>query len=207
MFATCCTRLIHIHDMTHVVVSYIYSRPVVHDSYIFTFYIYIHACTFTLLMRALLPINTCEWGCIHVSCIHVSCHLRMSHGTRMNESYHTCHWVILRCPYTCIALPICMCHVTRTNASGLISKCTLWHIWVSHGTHMSESWHTYEWVMAHKQLTESCHTHERVMSHMCLDAGKLLKIHFPCCKKDLFFQASFPKEPWQKNSNKRALIM
>ena len=23
------------------------------------------------------------------------------------------------------------------------------HIWMSHGTHMNESWHTFEWVMAH----------------------------------------------------------
>jgi len=30
----------------------------------------------------------------------------------------------------------------------LIHIFTMVNIWVSHGTHMNESWHTYEWVMA-----------------------------------------------------------
>ena len=31
----------------------------------------------------------------------------------------------------------------------LIYKWVMAQIWMSHGTHMNESWHTYEWVMAH----------------------------------------------------------
>jgi len=46
------------------------------------------------------------------------------------------------------------------------------HVCMSHGTHMHESWHTYEWVMAHvwmslvTRMDESCHTYGWVMSHI-----------------------------------------
>ena len=46
------------------------------------------------------------------------------------------------------------------------------HIWISHGKHMKESWHTYEWVMAHMwishgtHMNESQHTYEWVMAHI-----------------------------------------
>ena len=59
-------------------------------------------------------------------------------------------------------------------------KCVLVmpHIWMSHGTHMNESWphmnaswRTYEWVMAHicmshdAHVNESWHTYKWVMAH------------------------------------------
>jgi len=43
--------------------------------------------------------------------------------------------------------------------------------WMSHVTHINESYHTYEWVMSHiwtspiTHMNEWCHTHEWVMSH------------------------------------------
>jgi len=46
------------------------------------------------------------------------------------------------------------------------------HIWMSHVTHVNESYHTCEWVMLHiwmshvTHVNESCHTYEWVMSHM-----------------------------------------
>ena len=39
------------------------------------------------------------------------------------------------------------------------------HVWMTHGTHMNESSHTYEWVMSHiwmshvTHMNESCHEH------------------------------------------------
>jgi len=52
----------------------------------------------------------------------------MSHGTHMNESWHTYEWVMA-------------------------------HIWMSHGTHMNESCHTYEWVMEHIWM---CHIMDKI---------------------------------------------
>ena len=34
------------------------------------------------------------------------------------------------------------------------------HIWMSHGTHMNESWHTYVWVMAHISMSHGTHMNE-----------------------------------------------
>jgi len=45
----------------------------------------------------------------------------------------------------------------------LTRQVDLWvmaHIWMSHGTHMNESWHTYEWVMAHIWMSHGTHTYE-----------------------------------------------
>jgi len=45
------------------------------------------------------------------------------------------------------------------------------HIWMSHVTHMNESWHIYEWVMSQiwishvTHMNESCQTHACVMSN------------------------------------------
>ena len=48
----------------------------------------------------------------------------------------------------------------------------LYHILMSHVTHMNESCHTYEWVISHIRMNhvthmdQSCHTYDWVMSHM-----------------------------------------
>jgi len=34
------------------------------------------------------------------------------------------------------------------------------HIWMSHGTHMNESWHPYEWVMAPIWMSHGTHINE-----------------------------------------------
>jgi len=64
----------------------------------------------------------------------------MSHGTRMDESWHTYGWVMTH---------IWMSHGTHMNESWHTYEWVMAHIWMSHGTHMNKSWHTYEWVMAH----------------------------------------------------------
>ena len=46
------------------------------------------------------------------------------------------------------------------------------HIWMSHATHVNESYHTYEWVISHtwmrnvKHMNGSCHTCKWVISHI-----------------------------------------
>ena len=50
-------------------------------------------------------------------------------------------------------------------------------IWMSHGTHMNESWYTYEWVMARiwmshdTHMNESWHTYEPIMAHIWMSHG------------------------------------
>ena len=63
-------------------------------------------------------------------------------------------------------------HISRSH--GVMA-----HIWMSHGTHMNESWHTYEWVMAHVWRSHTTHewSHDpfirifvwmdHVIIHMC----------------------------------------
>jgi len=55
----------------------------------------------------------------------------MSHVTHMNESCHTCQWVI---PH------IWMSHVTHVNESCHTYEWVMWHIWTSHVTRMNESY-------------------------------------------------------------------
>ena len=38
---------------------------------------------------------------------------------------------------------------SRENPMACTYERVMAQIWISHGTHMNESWHTYEWVMAH----------------------------------------------------------
>ena len=54
------------------------------------------------------------------------------------------------------------------------------HIWMSHGTHMNESWHTYEWVMAHgRHIWMSHGTHEWVMAHTWMCHGTHMNAGVP----------------------------
>ena len=84
------------------------------------------------------------------------------------------------------------------------------HVWISHGPHMNESWHTYEWVMAqhawtdssshevphiwvrsHKRTShgtrtnESWLTYEWVMAHVRMSHGAI------CMKRLLFASTDF----------------
>ena len=65
-----------------------------------------------------------------------------------------------------------MRHGTHMNESWHTYEWVMAHIWMSHGTHMNESWHTYEWDMSHiwmrhvTYMNESWHTYEWVISHM-----------------------------------------
>ena len=87
----------------------------------------------------------------------------MSHVTHMNESCHTCEWVMSH---------IWMSHVTHVNESCHICEWVMSHIWMSHVTHVNESCHTYEWVMSHiwmshvTRMSESSHAYEWDMSHL-----------------------------------------
>jgi len=128
-------------------------------------------------------------------------HTWISHGTHVNESWHTCEWVMSH---------IWMSHVTHlnesqhtwmryatyTNRSGQ-NMC----LWLSHVTHSNESCHvthmnvsvSHIWmgqvemfVCCHNPwlyfLNESCHTHESVLSHMWRRRVTLLNVSCPTCK-------------------------
>jgi len=113
----------------------------------------------------------------------LSYHMWMSYGTRVNESWHTCEWVMTQS--TCA-----QCRSSRSGALSVIShvdelwrtcKWVMAHIWMSHGTknvymtHTSRSgalsvisrvnalWHTCNWVMAHIWISHGtkyvCMTH------------------------------------------------
>jgi len=70
----------------------------------------------------------------------------MSHGTHVNESWHTYEWVMA-------------------------------HIWMSHGTHMNESCHTYEWVMAQYFMCDKG-VRRSMWYHVCRSVLKCVAI---CC--------------------------
>jgi len=88
----------------------------------------------------------------------------------MDESHHTCEWVMSH---------IWMSHVTRMKEM-CQKEWVMSHIGMSHVTHMNELCRTYEWVMSHiwtSHVThknepyftherESCHTYESVTSHI-----------------------------------------
>jgi len=100
----------------------------------------------------------------------------MSHGTHMNESWHTYEWVMYFKSELKKLKPVWMSHVTHMTElwhtyewvvahiwmSHGTKEWVMAHMWMSHGTHMNESWHTYEWVMAHiwmrhvTRINESC---------------------------------------------------
>ena len=102
----------------------------------------------------------------------------------MNESWHTYEWV------TAISL-IHMCAMTHSYSShnrkhkscrplfkwNVHSRFwfpSQWsfHMWMSHGSRIKESWLTYEWVMAHVWMSHgSCITHEWDMTHTWMSHG------------------------------------
>jgi len=86
----------------------------------------------------------------------------MSHGTHVNESWHTYEWVMAH---------IWTSHGAHMNVSWRTYQRVMAHIWMWHGTRMNESWHTYEWAMAHINIWMSHGTY--------MNASALL--HAPCC--------------------------
>ena len=145
----CVPWLIHMCDMTH---SYVWHES---DLYVDT-HMQLH-------VSLQLP--------VHASCAWVMAHVWMSHGTRMNESWHTYEWVMAH---------VWMSHGTRMNQRCRMCAAWVWctrmtrrcsAAWVfkllctGHMTRINESNHTHEWVhFAH--VNEACHAYEWVMSHM-----------------------------------------
>jgi len=77
----------------------------------------------------------------------------MSHGTHLNESWHTfeCAMSRNRCTHTHICI-----YTRETQFSGdrHVYKWVMAHIWMSHGTHLNESWHTSECAMSRNRCTQ-----------------------------------------------------
>jgi len=93
----------------------------------------------------------------------VTTHVWMSHGTCMNESWHT---------HDFGAQSVFNFAQSRWNESWVTYEYVM-----SHGPHIIESWHTYEWVMAHMcmhhdvRMNESWHTYMRVVAHKWMSHG------------------------------------
>jgi len=51
-------------------------------------------------------------------------------------------------------------HVTSHQVSRSRHWNIMAHVWMSHGTHLNESWHTCEWVMAHIWMSHGTHVNE-----------------------------------------------
>jgi len=58
-----------------------------------------------------------------------------------------------------------MSHGTHVIESWYTCECAMAHMWMSHGTQVNESWHTCEWVMAHTWMSHG--THVKKSWHTC----------------------------------------
>jgi len=100
-----------------------------------------------------------------------SCHTWMRHATYVNESWHTCEYVMS---------PVWMSHGTHVNTSCHPYERVMAHMWIRHVTRMNESWHTCEYVMSPvwmghgTHVNTSCHPCEYVMSPMWMSHGTLV---------------------------------
>jgi len=76
--------------------------------------------------------------CAGLICEWVMAHIRMSHGTHVIGTSTSLTYIhaSLHCVWSCRS-----------------------HIWMSHGAHTKESWHTYEWDMARTRLRRPSHIH------------------------------------------------
>ena len=119
-----------------------------------------------------LPRHTYEWIMSHVWMLHVTqhedvriieaatSHIWMSHVLHVNESCHTCGWVVSH---------IWMRHASHMNESCRTYEWVMSHIWMSHVTHMNwgchvaymnESCLTYGWVMSRIWMRHVIHTNQ-----------------------------------------------
>jgi len=147
--------------------------------------------------------NTCdEW-------MYMSCDVWMSHVTHMNEARHTYEWgtahiwmrhvththayVVWRVDELChtYAWVTSHSHVSHETYTGysrvVIWVYVTWGMWMSHVTHMNESWHTYEWgalrmCMNHgTRMWHTCAmTHGTRMSHTCAMTRRMSEARCAC---------------------------
>ena len=114
-------------------------------------------------------------------------HIRMSHGTPTNESWHTWEWVMTL---------IGMRHGTHTNESCHIYEWVMAHMRMSHDTHRNASWITYEWVMAQKFTSHLIIRRSHVTCQTWI---------MSCSSRILaFFGLSCSLEGWQKRMAEKA---
>jgi len=119
----------------------------IHDSFI---------CVPCLIrMCGMTHLYVCHDSFICVPCLIHMC--AMPHSYVWHDSFMCVPWLIHMCAvthsYVCHASFVCVPWLIHMlDVSQITHKDMQWvtsHIWMSHGTHMNESWHTFEWVMAH----------------------------------------------------------
>jgi len=99
----------------------------------------------------------------------VMTHITMSHITHVNESCHTCSWVM---SHKSRHSALCceedannhqkLSHVAHSNESCRTCEWAMSHVATSHTAHVNESYHTRQWAMSHTWM------HSWVMSHMLM---------------------------------------
>ena len=176
---TCVTWLIHMCDMTH---SHVW-----HDSFTCVTWLMLwstdskdNCLKNRLLIEAVRPEVSGLHTMSHVTHVDESCHtcewvmshMWMSHVTHDNESCHTCEWVMSlthvdESCHTCawVMSHMTMSHVTHVNESCHTCEWVMSQMWMSHVTHVNESFHTWQWVMSHMTMSHVTHVNESC--HTC----------------------------------------
>ena len=111
------------------------------------------------------PTPPCKTCVTHMNeschtCEWVMSHIWMSHVTHVNESCHACEWITYT--YAWVKSHMGMSHVTHMNASRYTRGWVTSHIWMRHMSHTNESYHELK-VWSHGREKK---TLARVMSHI-----------------------------------------
>jgi len=124
-----------------------------------------------------------------------------SHGTHMNEVvspvnglWHTYEWVMSHIWPSQITHTYGTCHMHEAMCILVDWMQQLFRLWITHSTHMNESWHTYEWIMAHTyeawirqrpaqhtnesdtDMNETWQIYEQVMAHTWMSHGTRMRL-------------------------------
>jgi len=153
-----------------------------------------------------------SYVCVSDSFIHI-CHCPSS-VTRMNESFHTCEWVISHMWHDSL-IHTCVWHDsfihTCQSKQRWMSLCmneSRQCIWMSQVNQMNESCHTYEWVMSPchcpssaTRMNESFHTCESVidtcdMTHSFIRVCEWLIHSYVCVTWLIYSHMSLSKQYW-----------
>jgi len=88
--------------------------------------------------------------------------------TWLVHAWDMTHWYVWRDSLMCLAWSIHVCDMTQSTVCDLTQTCASMHVWMSHVTHMNESYHNYERVMPH--LNELIHMCDMTHSYVWHDS-------------------------------------
>ena len=125
----------------------------------------------------------------HVAHTNTECHLAPFAVLFKSVPVHVCHDSITSVPWLLRTCAMTHSHVfydyfTRVGSIKVVThsyEVAMAHMWMSHGTHVKESWHTCGGVMVHTWMShgthvdKSWHTCEGVMAHMWMSHNTHVK--------------------------------